>query len=163
MSKIDDLDIALTAAADVLEMDLDMQHNFPHSVYGEAVRTLNWFGADMKLLPTVIESKVDGPRGIVLLVAHLMGSLYCCLLSDFQEAKLTMFLLDGPKIGCTPTKSELLPKFWLRESLYAKLAPGLKATYNKTFNDAEWVMKAERGWMDKYLADKAESRAATSK
>lgn len=149
------LESALVASADALEIDLDMQDTFPHVIYGETIRTLSWFGSLLKTTPIILESKVDAGRGIVLLVAHLMGNLYCCLLTDIENGTMTMFLLDGPKIGLTPNLSAILPKHWLRMSLYAKLLPALKATYTKGFYAPEWKLK-EKGklWMETYLADK---------
>jgi hypothetical protein len=157
--KATDLESTLTAAADALEMDLDMQPEHPNIIFGEAVRELRWFGAKLEVFPTIIESKVELTRGLLMLVAHLMGSLYCCLLADNQEGKLTLFLLDGPKIGFTPTESKLFPKNWLREKLYATMLPALKATYTKKFYAQEWKL-VEKGklWMETYLADKAEAR-----
>lgn len=156
MATVQQLEAGLTAASDALEIDLDMQEKFPYTIYGEAVRTLMWFGSDMRLIPTIIESKVDAGRGIMLLVAHLIGNLYCVLLSDAADSEMQMFLLDGPKIGLTPTASNILPKHWLRMSLYAKILPALKATYKKTFYQKEWKLKeAGKLWMEDYLAQKA--------
>jgi hypothetical protein len=157
--KASDLEGALTAAADALEMDLDMLPDEPHIVYGEAVKQLNWFGTDLKVMPTIIQSKVEVSRGLVMLVAHLMGNLYCCLLADSPEGKLTLFLLDGPKIGFTPTEAHLFPKNWLREKLYATMLPALKATYTKKFYAQQWKL-VEKGkfWMETYIAEKAEAR-----
>lgn len=155
MATVQQLEMALTAAADALEIDLDMQENFPNTIYGEAVRTLTWFGSEFEVIPTVIESKVDVGRGIILLVAHLAGNLYCCLLSDIQESTMTMFLLDGPKIGLTPTASSILPKHWLRMTLYAKLLPALKATYTKHYYASTWdLLEKGKLWMEKYLDNK---------
>lgn len=159
MATVQQLEAGLTAASDALEIDLDMQENFPYKIYGEAVRDLQWFGTDIQVIPTIIESKVDSSRGIILLVAHLIGNLYCVLLSDVQDSNMQLFLLDGPKIGLTPTASNMLPKHWLRMDLYAKMLPALKATYQKTFYQQEWKLReAGKLWMEDYLAAKAKSR-----
>lgn len=149
------LDEGLNAAADVLEMDLDMMPNYPHQVYGESIRTLNLFGTEVKIIPTVLESKVDNLRGIIILVAHLMGNLYCCLLTDIEQDKMSLFILDGPKVKLTPKFSQILPKFWIREELYRKILPALKATYVKGFYDSEWRLHQKgKIWMENYLANK---------
>jgi hypothetical protein len=147
-----DLKHALTAAADVLEMNLDLIE-----VASDCLRVSGAATRDMpfgRILPMITQSIVHEGRGLIILIVQLSGNLYGCLLADGQEGTLTLFILDGAKLELA--KRNILPVHWMRKTLYERLAPGLKTTYSKTFNDDLWTMFSRRGgdWMLEYIKDK---------
>ncbi len=162
---ISDLAGAITACADVLEMDLEKTNRYPYKIIGESKRVIQLpFGKGPLISPKIIDSLVDDNRGIVVLLVKLVGNLYGCVLSDAEQGYVKFMLLDGPRIVDPQNKTTVLPKFWVREQLYKKIFPGLKATYGKGFYEKKWALiEVGRTWMENYLNKKQEGRAAVQK
>lgn len=161
---VQDMREALTAASDALNIDLKIDlSDRPYNIAGQHSRPLNWFGSKLSITPKVTESLVDFKRSIAVIVFHLVGNLYSCVISDREQQHITMFLLDGKKLGLTPNKrSEILPILWSREGLYRALLIGVKATYERKFYGDSWKVKGKGiQWINDYLAKKVQDRVKT--
>ena len=105
---------------------------------------------------TIIDSRIEGDRGLVLIAFNLSGNLSGILLVDGQEKKALVFLVDVAKLGMTRKIPESpLPKLWVRGWLYRKIVEALKVTYSTTYLSGVWGNE-QRGneWMQEYLFTK---------
>lgn len=163
ISNTDALKEAVMAAADAVGIDLTVDlGRVGHQIIGEGEVALGWFGTDLKVKLKVVDSLVDLSRQLAVIVFHLAGNLYSCVLSDREQQRITMFLLDGKKLGLTPNRrSEILPAYWDREKLYRELLIGVKSTYERAYYGDHWKLKGKGlQWINDYLAKKKQGRMA---
>ena len=154
------LDVALTAAADALMIDLSMKREKMNEIWGNVFRHLGWFGSDLSINPIVVESIADKERDLIALLVHFVGNLYGVLISDAKNGELLLHLVDGNLLGIKGTTNagkRFLPKFWGREQVYRGIVEGLKASFRKTVYGTEWK-RLEVSEMKHYLISKAKDR-----
>jgi len=150
---------ALNGIADCFGMQVSREASHPYLVEGMGNKEVKLFGLPVLFEPEIYDSVVDNERGVVVVAVHLMGSLSCVVISDGQDHKLQIFLLDGSKLDA---KKNLLPKNWLRENVYRAIRPALKATYWKGMYEEKWhLMEKGTTWLDVYLQKKSERRATS--
>lgn len=161
---VDKMRGALTAIADALVIDLNMNATGTHMVTGSVDRPLNWFGSNLTAHLHVADSLVDVDRGIVIALVHIIGNLYVVVLSDWKNNHVTLYVVDGPKLGLKiGQETGTLPGTWNRERFYTVIRPGLKATYERAYYADTWKLKGKGlGWVNDYMARKKQERFKSS-
>jgi hypothetical protein len=157
----------LNAIADTLQIKLQYDTKQEPLITGETERYFTWFGDDQECVvrTAIVDAMIIPSRDLTLVIAHFTGNLYACVMSDGQKDSITLFILDGSKIGLAGGEHQVFfPKQWLREDIYRLLVDGVKATFQKKFYDKAWTM-LERGnkLMPDYIANKEKLRAVPTK
>jgi len=145
----------VTVAADTFGLDLTVDGAYPHPITGKGKLKKEIFGIGFDLDIWVMESIVDSERQLLCLLVHLTGELKSLLIVDGKERRIRAMLINSSKLNWSAGKDRMLPRHWNRELVYKKIANGVKATFEKPFDQEGWdLVHKGNAWVHNYLEKK---------
>lgn len=151
--------------ADALGMDMEVKNG---TLYGKMEIDFDVID-DYRLtsIVKVVDSVIDVHCGTAGVIFHVSGCLYLAVISDHRVQKLTVFVVDGTKAGFKFKENgrlgtlDALTGAWSRKKFYSRIAPGVRATFERSWHSAKFGAPISEGPEEAmaYLAKREEGKS----